>query len=61
MDPYAVTWDPSAAGIFADPQFLSPAKEKAIDSLATTFSNLFGAMAGVPLYEPCGYVDIERC
>ena len=42
------TRDPSAAGIFADPHFLSPAKTKAIDALSALFSALWGLMA--PLF-----------
>jgi hypothetical protein len=39
------THDPSSAGIFADPHFLSPAKEKAIEALSGLFSALWGLVA----------------
>ena len=41
------THSPSSAGVFADPHFLSPAKQKAIDALATLFGTLWGMMKEV--------------
>lgn len=41
------THSPSSAGVFADPHFLSPAKEKAIEVLSTLISSLWGIVAHI--------------
>ena len=41
------THSPASAGVFADPHFLSPAKEKAIKALSALVSSLWGIMARI--------------
>lgn len=41
------THSPSSAGVFADPHFLSPAKEKAINTLSALVSSLWGVVASI--------------